>query len=150
MYNQNYEEYMRSVLGYNTGFRDNTYNNMYMDNYNMTRQLPTYEENINLEKFYPETYKIIYPLVCKTCSNVKDNITEELIGKMTNDNNRKEVKKEEKRDQNFLLKDLIRILILKELLGNKNHGQRPPFPPNRPPMPRSIYEQRFFDNEYLY
>ena len=43
-----------------------------------------------------------------------------------------EIPKEEKRQRNFLLNDLIKILILRELLGR---GRRPPrpFPHNRPP-----------------
>lgn len=173
MYNQDYEEYMRSVLGYNIPYKDSTYN-MYMDDYNMTRQI---SDDINLEELYPEIYKIIYPIVCKNCANVPDKITDEVIENMVNDiyinvepqinignniqagtrsvdsknANSKDVKKEEKRDQNFILRDLIKILILKELLQNQRPNRpRPPYMPGRPPMPRSIYEQRFLGNEYLY
>lgn len=141
-------------------------------------------ENQNLEQFYPEIYKIVNPMVCKICKNAPNVITEEVIENMTNEifiniesqemqkttikvqtrnldtkgTDNKENKVEETRQQNFILRDLIKILILKELLQNNRPGggPRPPFPPNRPPMPRppmprSIYEQRFYDNDnYLY
>lgn len=41
--------------------------------------------------------------------------------------------------QNRLLKDLIAVLILRELLNRPSCPPRPPFPGARPPMPRSSY-----------
>ena len=148
-----------------------------MDTYNTPVQVNTYDEDQDIEELYPEIYKIVYPMICKICNNPPARITEEVIENMTNEIyiniesqemtqttvkvqtrnvdsknvNTKELKTEETRQQNFLLKDLIRILILRELLRRRRPGARPPFPPHRPPMPRSIYEQRFYDNDnYLY
>ena len=39
--------------------------------------------------------------------------------------------RQESRNRNPLLRDLIRILVLRELLGNQNNGPRPPY---RPPF----------------
>lgn len=55
--------------------------------------------------------------------------------------------------RNPFLNDLIRILILRELLGRP--GNRPPFPPNRPPrppMPGRPPMPRYdgIENEYYY
>lgn len=151
---------------------------MYMDTYNTPMQMNTYEDDRDIEELYPEIYRIIYPMVCKICNNPPARITEETIENMTNEiyinveaqgmnqttisvetrnidpksGNNKEIKQEETRQQNFLLRDLIRILILRELLRRRRPGRpKPPFTPHRPPMPRSIYEERFYDNDnYLY
>lgn len=75
MYYQNYEDYMRSVLGYPT-------NNSYTyDNYivNDNRNYSNYE---NMEEFYPEIYKKINPLVCKECDDYSGPITKEVIDSM--------------------------------------------------------------------
>ena len=61
------------------------------------------------------------------------------------ENKTKEVKqdvnkenREDRRDNG--LRDLIKILIIRELLKRPKPGPRPPFPPNRPPiMPRYNY-----------
>lgn len=38
-----------------------------------------------LEKFYPETYNVIYPLIHSACNNFSGPITEENLEKLTND-----------------------------------------------------------------
>ncbi len=50
--------------------------------------------------------------------------------------------------RNPFINDLIRILIIRELLGQRGNrpGNRPPFPPNRPPMHR--YEGIDCNNYY--
>lgn len=178
MYNYSYEEYMNNLLGYNMDTR----NNMYMMNQSMIE--PTYEDentftytqsNSELEECYPDIYKIVYPMVCKACMNINEDITKELVDRLTNEiyeavendeiveetktatmklnysniqNNRNirrtvreeniNAPKEEKRQRNFLLNDLIRILILRELLGDGRRLPRPfpPHRPGRPPFPR--------------
>lgn len=162
---QSYEDYMRSVLGYNTGnIYANTYNPMNDYYYDMT----TFYTNTNseaLNEFYPEIYKLLYPMVCKICNqNTHREITKDLIDRMTDEiyinfeaeerppqnNMRTQLKNGDVRNpnvkepevrqtqggRNFLLRDLIRILILREL-GRPNRPQfpgRPPMPPTRPPM----------------
>ena len=90
MFNETYDEYMRNVLG-GLGYNDMN-SNMYINS--------NYEDNINagyggynnyaytskrqLEAFYPEIYKIIYPMIKKACEeNRIDIITPELIDGLT-------------------------------------------------------------------
>ena len=129
-----YEEYMRSVLGYQPmNTYDMNYNNMEMN----TIQIQ------ELENCYPEIYRIIYPMVQKACNQNTRPITRELIDNMTDEiyfaiedkeliENRNKDESLENRQirRNTNLNDLIRILILRELLG------RPGFPGGRPPRPR--------------
>ncbi len=178
MYDKNYEDYMRMTLGYNS--LDDY--NMFQDDYNM------YENSNNdLEQLYPEVYKIMYPMICKACMDVRGPITDDLLTEITNEiyfnfeddnaldkENRNEQTKgniknnstyskntdepvREDRAQNYLLKDLIRILVLRELLNGSRPGFRPPLrpqpvppgrppmgmPPNRPPMRPRMYNDLY-------
>ena len=158
MYYQSYEEYMRDVLGYP---REATYNDYYGIN---QRNMIVADEEI--EKLYPEIYRVVYPMVCKACNQYKGEITEDLVSRLTDEvysnlEVENEVRGEEKpkaktetrvsttsktvsaskevetrqRRLNNNLRDLIRILILRELI---NRPGRPPFPGEpRPPMPRN-------------
>lgn len=164
MYNETYDEYIRSILGYPpvrayNSYQDNSQNINYE-----TR------ESTELEKCYPEIYKIVYPMITKKCNNVRaaltnddiENMTDEIYyaleGRnetrlninLTNDvrttaqynatrtaEKKADVKieettneKRETRQMNKGLRDLIKILIIRELL---NRPGRPPMP--RPPMP---------------
>lgn len=173
MYYQNYEDYMRSVLGYPI---DNS--NIYTyDAYN-ERNYTNYEE---MESLYPEIYRKINPLVCKECDGYTGPITKETVESMVdriysniemnndimininvdnrsvqdktrtntkeidNRNNNRELRvveaeNRQRRPNNPLLRDLIRILILNRLFGGSFPGRpqrppRPPFPePGRPPV----------------
>lgn len=110
----------------------------------------------DIERLYPDIYRIIYPMVSVSCNNININmpITEEIIENMTNDiydrvelDNRiniqinidSEVQNDKNdrqisdssvrrrpRPRNRFLRDLIRILLLRELLGRRS---RPPFRP---------------------
>lgn len=170
MYNETYDEYIRSILGYPAAESYQNNRNQYSNNVNL--------ENSELEKCYPEIYKIVYPMVSKRCSNSPSNITDEELEKMTDEiyfalenqnetqininltNNvrsstnaysrpvdkRAETKikentneKRETRQFNSGLRDLIKILLIRELLnrpGRPPIGPRPPFPPpgHRPPV----------------
>ena len=158
MYNYSYEDYMNNLLGYNMNNR----NNMYMMNQPMIE--PMYEEenvftyaqsNSELEECYPDIYKIVYPMICKSCLYVTEEITPELVERITNEiyenletdeapqekrgaevkinysnirNNRnvgqynrnihEDTEKEAKRQRNIFLNDLIKILVLRELIGS--------------------------------
>ena len=178
MYNNPYEEYMRNSLGYNQMPMMN------MNQMNMNYMVPEmYETEGNymcnqasIEDMYPEVYRIVYPMICKACMVVNENITEDLVSRITNEvymnvehmeivnetrsssisvspqsnktakndllsnktnssNNNNSVNvRQETRQQNPLLRDLIRILVLRELVGNPGRP-RPPFrPPYRPPF----------------
>lgn len=199
MYNNQYEEYMRNSLGYGSmpmmnmnQMNSNTMNEMYESENNFSC-------NQAVDNMYPEIYKIIYPMVCKACMAVNENISEDLVSRIVNEiyvnvestevvettretrsstqtvssqankisrndlpnstrtnttsissfgsSNSKtgsnltsntssnevavNTRQQEKRQGNPLLRDLIRILVLRELLGNPTRPQRPP---HRPPF----------------
>lgn len=166
-----YEEYMRSVLGYNQ-IPNNIYTNSIYDNYYYdTDYLNNRNSNANeemIESLYPDIYRVIYPMVCKVCNqNSQREVTRDLVDRMTNEiysniepedrqssivnqrpilkngdvrnpNAREPEVRSETRQNNFLMRDLIRILILRELL-RRRPPMRPPMPspgrPPRPPMP---------------
>lgn len=165
-----YEEYMRSVLGYNqipNNMYTNSYDDYYFDTQYLNNRNTTAKTNVNtdlIESMYPEIYRIIYPMVCKVCTqNSQMEITRDLVDSMTeevysnvegeerqssineavrpvlkngdvrNPNAKEQEFRGETRQRNFLMRDLIRILILRELL--KRRPMRPPMPPPRPPRP---------------
>lgn len=158
-----YEEYMRSVLGYQPMNNYNTYDMNY-DDWEMSNMYTMSRVNNvqiqELEECYPEIYRIIYPMVQKVCSQNTRPFTRELVDSMTDevyfaiedrdmienrdkdDKTPKSTDKTENRQtiiRNTRLNDLIRILILRELLGRPGFsgfpGGRPPRPPMRPPRP---------------
>lgn len=153
-----YEEYMRTVLGYQPSYLTDVY--AQEEYYAMSpnrNELSYTPMQQNLERFYPECYNKIYPAVCKACSQCSGQLTMEQLEKMTDDiydsiyivevrkeeKNTKAVENRETRRENPI-RDLIKILILRELLGGgvpifpgpRPPRPRPPFPGPRPPMPR--------------
>lgn len=189
MYYQNYEDYMRSVLGYDPNPTPScTYNmtdNVYtmqqppsVGNYPVAEPMKTLEIVDDLESMYPDIYKLVNPMVCKACDMNTRPITKQVVEEMTeaiyaaievdetvkvevNKETTTTVKKETRevsknirpqskevreakvpkaetraetrqRPNNYLLRDIIKILILNNLLNCP--GGRPPMPP-RPPMP---------------
>ncbi len=150
MYN-NYEEYMQNVLGVN---RPNTYR----ENENYYYDVQRVNQNMQeINSLYPEIYGVVYPVVQKVCSrrNVSG-ITNEQINKMVeevynviepgddvieerqnskNGDVRNPRAKETRRPQshnNYLLRDLIRILIIRELLQGGNMGYNQGYSMPRP------------------
>lgn len=176
LYNNDYDEYMRSVLNY-TGVPNNTY---VPNNYNTMKlnQYPANSDLYDIEQMYPEIYKVINPMVCKMCDENNQPITEDLLEQMTDkiyntvitrieadniininidtrevtenkESNRvnsiNTVKNKDKqpaenrapvRRRNQLLRDLIRILLINQLLKRNT------------PSYRSIMNQRhqFYNN----
>ena len=172
MQNYSYEEYMNSLLGYPMGTRNVNAN--IMDTYEENNSI-TYNQSAHaLEECYPDIYKIVYPMICKACLFINEEITEELVERITNEiyenleqeempeekrsaqvkvnysnvpNNRniryanqrirtESIKEEnciETRQRNFLLNDLIKILVLRELIGRGKRPPKRPMPP-RPPI----------------
>ena len=161
---QNYEDYMRRVLGYSPYVPNNyTYTDEQEDIYSYSNNMMQMQPSQDLNQFYPEIYKIIYPMVCKVC-NVNSNreLTKELLDQMTDEiyinvepeeSTRKivtplkngdvrnpnskdpEPSRKETRQTNFLLRDLIRILLLREWERPSRPPMTPSFPPGgRPPM----------------
>ena len=162
---QGYEDYMRSVLGYSPYVpNDYIYTDEQEDIYSYSNDMMQMQPTQDLSPFYPEIYKIIYPMVCKVCNvNLNRELTKELLEQMTdeiyknmepeeepvtrtspplkngdvrnpNSKDPQPVRKET-RQTNFLLRDLIRILLLREWGRPSRPPMRPPFPPGgRPPM----------------
>lgn len=174
MYENEYENYMRSVLGYPT---NNTYN---------INSFP-YKSNNNVkdnyEHLYPDIYNVLKPMVKKVCSNVRSmDISSETIEDMANEiynniesdttnitiagtensvkSNEMEVRGKSNKNTeessrgccgNPTLKDLIKILIITQLIGNSNN--RPPKPPPPSPYPprpnyRDFEDPSFYDNNF--
>ena len=103
MYDKNYEEYMSTVLGYNIN-QENTYCNYDYDNF-----------SYDLEKNYPDIYKDlgekIKQIDIQTCQNNFDEIAQNLY---------KELKiKENTKDMKNLIIDLLKILIIKEKVAER-------------------------------
>ena len=135
-----YDEYMRSVLGYQPmNTYDMNYDNWQMPNMTTMNMMQIQE----LEDCYPEIYRIVYPMIQKACNQNTRPVTRELIDNMTDEiyfaiedkemlenRNNEEASEDRQIRRNTNLNDLIRILILRELLG------RPGFPGGRPPRPR--------------
>ena len=165
---------------YNVGNSSDLYSNSFSNDFRM-------ENREELEKCYPEIYKLVYPMVLKKCQNSRATLTADDIDNMTDEiyyalenkegielninltnsvsnsrdmnlsnsnekrdkvNNKADVKikeitkKKEKRETRQInrgLRDLIKILLLRELLNQP--GPRPPMPgpgprpPVRPPQP---------------
>ena len=163
---QSYEDYMRSVLGYNHMPNDiyaNMYNNVPNNYYDMPTYDTSYMNTEYLNDYYPETYRMIYPMICKICNQCGNSpISKEMLesmvdeiyrnfepedqeeeklptlknGDVRNPNAKPQIRKET-RQTNFLLRDLIKILLIRELLmRNRRPGMRPPRPwqGGRPPM----------------
>ena len=144
---QSYDEYMRSLMGYpNMRTSMNQPMNMGMNMNNDMNQFMNMDSGTeDLERMYPETYRVIYPMVCSACDNVRAPVTEEMIDMMTddiydrvendgrinvevsvevrNENNSSENRQRMPRRRNRFLRDLIRILLLRELIR-----RRPRFP----------------------
>lgn len=159
---QNYDDYMRNTLGFSgmspymgmpygncpnancSGMCQNPYSSM--PNSNQMWQ----NQSCNLENLYPDSYRVIYPMVVTSCKNVSMPITEDTLERMVNDiydkavsdtkisvNLTVETTSREKADdrkmpnrpptrprRNPFFRDLIRILILRELIG----GAHPRYP----------------------
>ena len=188
MYNETYDDYIRSILGYPARSQFEHFNQEPQEyqGYQEYRN-PTFNTNINisennveLENSYPEIYKIVYPMITKKCDNMRgnnitkgdiENMTDEIYYalesrnetqvniNLTNDVNRQRTanransstsanttKEEnrkpkikvsettvEKRQLNGGLRDLIQILLIRELLNRRRPPFRPPMP--NPPVP---------------
>ena len=190
MYDNQYEEYIRSVLGYPSTANMNQ-NQMYQNEYPNLSQINMRND---LEECYPEIYKIIYPMVKKACDGNMEANSREEIERMTDEiysaledsnqinvninlgntvsttnmnrtQNRNEISKEEFQKKNSEkqevenrtietenrisprnnnLRDLIKILLIRELL-RRCHNHFPPRPPHnpRPPMRPPIMPRNY-------
>lgn len=147
---QNYDEYMRCLMGC-----QNMYSPMTQS---MSQPMMFQHSNMDasadeLERMYPEVYRVVYPMVCFACDNIRTPVNEQMIDMMTDDiydrveadgrinielsvevrdsklsieETKENRQRPRPRRRNRFLRDLIRILLLRELLGRR---QRFPFRP---------------------
>ncbi len=68
MYYQNYEEYMRDVLGYPNEVDSRNMMPTYAGYQDMYTGMPQMSmSNREIENLYPDIYRVVYPMVCKVC-----------------------------------------------------------------------------------
>lgn len=83
-----FEDYMQNLLGTNFYPYPNTYD-VNFRNTGCCNQADNYEQydysDRNIEKLYPDIYKIVYPMVQKACSKVVRPVDEDLIEELTKD-----------------------------------------------------------------
>lgn len=145
---QSYDDYMRSVLGYPS---------MNCPNMGMNMQTPYQDMNQacdDLERMYPDTYRIVYPMVVSACDMVTMPVTEEMVDRMTDDiydraasdsrisidiniglesredSNDRQISNQSMQRRprrNRFFRDLIRILLLRELLRRRRRFPMRPF-----------------------
>lgn len=86
MYYQNYEDYMRQVLGYpiNDPNIYETYDYRNENTYS-SNQVQNNLTEAEIKALYPDSYNIIYPLVCKACEENNEPISKSVVDKMTDD-----------------------------------------------------------------
>lgn len=83
MYYQNYEDYMRNILGYPVQTNTYNYSNVAPVQYEYIGVESQTDEEIN--DLYPEIYKLLNPMVCKICEANTKPITRELLEQMTDE-----------------------------------------------------------------
>lgn len=147
---QSYDDYIRNSFGFSNMNCPNMYMNNQMSFQNM------YQSNEDLERMYPDTYRIVYPMVVSACNMVSINtpITEAMVDRMTDDIYDRavadsrisidiniEIENRENNDsrqisedvsqrrprRNRFFRDLIRILLLRELLRRRRRFPIRPF-----------------------
>lgn len=92
MYYQNYEDYMRQVLGYPINdpniYESYGYKNglpYEEDTYLYTNQTRSNLSDDEINSYYPDIYHTIYPMVCKVCEATTEPINRDIIEKMTDE-----------------------------------------------------------------
>lgn len=124
MYNNIFQDYINKMIG-NTPKEKINFENSIMipsnlKSYNTFQNL----ENKSLERFYPEIYRLLYPMIKTACMRNTKPITIETINEMvkdiylnfSGDDNLAEVTENRALSNNFLLRDLIKILLIRELI----------------------------------
>lgn len=170
MYNQTYDEYMRSILGYQNidGYTNNNLynmnnmsnmgmNTMGMNNMGIMSTMNPQDMNCeDIEELYPEVYRVVYPMVCSSCDRIQFPnvpVTDEMVTRMTDDiydrveadgrikievnvttevresSNSSAETKQRPRPRNRFLRDLIKILLLRELFKRRRFPGRFPIRP---------------------
>ncbi len=74
MYNRNYDDYVRKVLGY-SNYKVNNKKEEIED----TKNKENDKAKIQITKYYPDIYNIVYPMINKRCRGVNDEINDSLL-----------------------------------------------------------------------
>ena len=82
MYYQNYEDYMRSVLGYPRDAQDTYQMNYYNDEINRNYMEGMYQDTKDIEDLYPDIFKAINPYVVDICSRCNCPVTRDILEDM--------------------------------------------------------------------
>lgn len=124
MYNNIFQDYINKMIG-NTPKEKINFENSIMIPSNL-KSYNTFQnqENKSLERFYPEIYRLLYPMIKTACMRNTKPITIETINEMvkdiylnfSGDDNLAEVTENRALSNNFLLRDLIKILLIRELI----------------------------------
>jgi len=136
-----YEEYMRNVLGYEPIRYRDTYDAEYNDYMNYSNfNIPQLSSDL-VDELTNEIYNAIGD------DSLNENRTSEIknrsidvktssksIENKTNLIRQESSSKEDRQIRNQGLQDLIKILLIRELINNSGFRPRPPAPP-RPPVP---------------
>lgn len=137
------------------GMNSMNMNNMGMNTMNMNTMNTQDMSCEDIERLYPEVHRIVFPIVCTFCDRIQVNspVTDEMVTRMTDeiydrvesdprisinltvqvresDNNKDSSETRQRRPRNPFLRDLIRILFLRELFRRRRFPGmgRPPFP----------------------
>ncbi len=149
---KNYDDYMRSTLGF-SGMGTPNMGCMNCDNMcvmpfqGMNSNQMWQSQSCDLERMYPDCYRVVYPMVVSACNAITMPITEDMLDRMTDDIYDRAIaderisvdinieveNREENEDRqnvnrprrprprrNRFFRDLIRILLLRELLGRRS------------------------------
>jgi len=180
MYNNYYEEYIRNTLGYNLNpiINENQYSEDYFETeydslYNNQEVEEMYPDIY--KKIYPIICKHCMNVRERISEDLINRITDEVYKNIDEIEENKELQRENNRNvisnnnrinpninntidkrnnpkncNNCVLKDLIKILILRELLGNPVKPVRPPMrPPMKPPIRPPFESGPMFNMPYM-
>ncbi len=131
MYYESYDDYMRGNNG-NMGIPNPYYNYTYQNQFN-----PMQQSNIN--KLYPEIYNEINRKIENSYNMGNFNLTEDNINKITDevfeeykDKSTDAAKNAERTKNNDLIRDLIKIIVIKTLLSRQRNNNFYNMPPQYP------------------
>lgn len=147
---QNYNDYMRSTMGFSGMNNPNMCMNMNCPSPYQNMVQPSDDD---LERMYPDTYRIVHPMVVSACAmvNVSMPVTEDMVDRMTDDiydravtdrrisvdinvgvesrenssESSDDFRQMRPRRRNRFFRDFIRVLLLRELFRRRH--QRFPF-----------------------
>ena len=108
----NYDEYMRAIIGESpTNINRYPIQTSVINTYNM-QDINIPEPNLDTINLYPDIFLSLNPIIENKCRDISSRPTKELISQLVEEIY---AKTENKGNNNFL-RDLIRILILNQLL----------------------------------